>query len=448
MTEMCQSDTTTDAQISPAIRVAELELDLERIKQNLEDISRMGAVLTSITDLEEVLSVLMQMALRVIGAEVGLIMTDGPGGPTPKIVWGFEADAVSVLQCEDGRNVVEWVMTNGEGASLDFSEHTNGLEYDGRRLMVGGVLCLPIKAKLATVGCVLAVNKIVGGPFTDDDHNALQRLVDFAGVAIENSRLFKESLEKQRLEQELSVAEEVQQTLVPSVDFDFPGITIKSLYRPAGRVGGDYFDFIPRGKGQFVLVIGDVSSKGVPAALVMTAVRSIVRSEALRSDSTAEVVSRINDLISKDLTGTRDMFVTFWYGLFDLNNGRLKYTNAGHEPPLLYKAQSASIVELRDGGVFLGQFPGSEFAEGEVELALGDRFITCTDGVIEAADADCNLFGRERFRQTMEDGVSLEPEEFLENLRRDVEENFNNADFIDDMTVVFARIDRRGTEND
>ena len=265
-------------------------------------------------------------------------------------------------------------------------------------------------------------------------------LVDFAGVAIEHVRLLSESLEKQRLEQELSLAEEIQKTLVPSVDLVVPGVTIKSLYRPAGKVGGDYFDVIPRGKGQFALVVGDVSNKGVPAALLMTAVRSIVRAELKRSASTAEVIARVNELTSTDLMAQKDMFVTFFYGLLDLNRRVLTYTNAGHPPPLFYYPERGGVTAQSRGGVVFGQFPGTTFAEGRRELVVGDRIMVYTDGVIEAADDECRLYGRDRLKKFMTDHHHVTPEGFLEKLAGDLEDNFNNADYRDDTTVVFVEI--------
>jgi len=429
-------DTPRDAD-----RIAELELQLERLKQDRDDVARMGAVLAAITDLEEILSVLMQMAMRIINAEVGLILTAGPGGWAPKIVWGFDPRALPVLQYRDGLTVVEWVQKTGEGVLTDYSAQESGIKFEGRKLMIGGVIALPIRTKSDIAGCVVAVNKSDGGPFTEEDKNNLQILVDFAGVAIEHARLLEESLDRQRMEHELSLAEEVQKTLVPSVDFAFPGVTLKSLYCPARKVGGDYFDIFPRGEDQFIVVVGDVSNKGVPAALVMTAVRSIVRAEVLRSSSTAEIVGRINDLISADLTGQKDMFVTFFCGLFDLRQGRLLYTNAGHPPALFYSLNTRQLTELGEGGVFLGQFPGVMFTEGRCELAPGDRIMTFTDGIIEAADEHGQLYGRERLKQFMVDYADLSPADFLEKLQADLESNFHNADYIDDTTAVFVQVD-------
>ena len=441
-----------DEMLDPVERIAELELQLERVKQDRDDIARMGAVLTSIIDLEEVLSLLMQMSLRVIGAEVGLILTTGPAGLKPRIIWGFDPRAIPLLQYRDGENVVEWAVRTGEGVVADYSDRTAGLAFEGRHLMVGGVIALPIRAKREIVGCVVVVNKCTGEPFSctgepfsEDDRDLMQMLVDFAGVAIENARLLAESLEKQRLEQELSLAEEVQKTLVPAaLALDVPDTDIKLLYRPAGKVGGDYFDIIPCAPGQFVLVIGDVSNKGVPAALLMAAVRSIVRSEVRRSASTAEVVTRVNEVVSADLTGHHDMFITLFYGVFDLNRQMLTYTNAGHPPPLLHPANSHELVELAQGGVFLGQFPGTTFQEGRQPLGPGDRLLAYTDGIIEAADAAGRLFGRERLKTFMIRHADIRPEEFLERLKRELENNFANADYKDDMTVVFAQLEMPG----
>jgi len=448
MIDLCERQLGQAGVLDPSDRVAELELLLEKARQDRDDITRMGAVLAAITDLEEVLSVLMQMALRLIGAEVGLILTTGPDGPVPKIVWGFDPGALRLLFYKEDKNVVEWVFEKGECVIVEYSAGETGFYYQGQRLMITSVIAMPIQTKTEIVGCVVMVNKSGGGEFKEDDRDALQMLVDFAGVAIEHARLLAESLEKQRLEQELSLAEEIQKTLVPAVDLVLPGLELKSLYTPLGKVGGDYFDVIPWGDDQFVLAVGDVSNKGVPAALLMTAVRSIVRSEAKRSASTAEVVTRINEVVSADLTGQRDMFITFFYALFDLRQGLITYTNAGHPPPLLYSPATGHLTELARGGVFLGQFPGTTFVETRQKLVAGDRIMTFTDGIIEAADAQNRLYGRKRLKAFMLNNKDISPGEFLEKLKRDLEDNFNNADYKDDVTVVFVQIDAPEVRNE
>ncbi len=422
-------------------RITELELQLEQLKQDRDDIARMGAVLAAITDLEEILSVLMQMALRTIGAEVGLIVVKGDRGYIPKVVWGFNPQAVDVLTYRDGKNIVDWVMDHGEGVVTDYFDHAAGLQFNGQNLMVGGVIALPIEVQSHLEGCVVAVNKTTGERFTDEDCSKLQILVSFAGVAIEHTRLLAESLEKQRIEQELSLAEEVQKTLVPTVDISLPGVTIQSLYLPARKVGGDYFDIIPRNAGEFFVVVGDVSDKGVPAALLMTAVRSIVRAEVQRSTSTAGIISHINDLISADLTGQKDMFVTFFCGFFDLPNTSLTYTSAGHPPSLLYSPTKKTVEELSAGGVFLGQFPGFEFIEGRQQLHPGDRLVVFTDGIIEAASPDGSLFGRDRLRHFTQENAGDRPAVFLSRLNDELKRDYGHQDFIDDRTVVVVEFD-------
>jgi sigma-B regulation protein RsbU (phosphoserine phosphatase) len=323
--------------------------------------------------------------------------------------------------------------------------------YEGAPVVVGNltlqidsVMSQPIITQAETVGCIVIVNKLTGGVFTKRDHLVLSSLVNFASVAVKNSRLLAESLEKQKLEHELSLGEQVQKTLVPKSNLTMSGTSVESLYIPARKVGGDYFDVLPQPDGSFFLAIGDVSSKGVPAALLMSAVRSVVRAAAQRTGSVAQIVNEINRVVCADLTDQKEMFITFFLSIIKPKTGKMLYTNAGHLPPLLWRKAGGDTSELGCGGVFLGQFPDFQYTESEATFAPGDKLLAFTDGIVEAADPQGNLFGRERLASFLKDNSAQKPAVFLEKLRGDIEKDFSHADYIDDVTAVFVEFGGTG----
>jgi sigma-B regulation protein RsbU (phosphoserine phosphatase) len=423
-------------------RVRDLELDLERTTADFGDLARMGAILASFLRLEEVLATLMDMALRILGGQVGAIVLQTPDGPRPQVSWGLDHRVLPSIRWE-GQPIAERTILKSRGA-LIATYKGPPIAVDGLVLHIETLISQPIITKSRTVGCVVIVNRQMPGSFTERDQLMLESLVNFASVAVENARLLSESLDKQRLEHELALAEQVQKTLVPCSNLTVGGATVESLYVPARGVGGDYFDILPMPDGSFFLAIGDVSSKGMAAALLMTAVRSVVRAATQRTDAVSQIVNEINRVVCKDLTDQKEMFITFFLARVEPARGVMTYTNAGHLPPLLWRADKGDISELGRGGVFLGQFADFEYTDHTAKFASGDRFLAFTDGIVEAADASGNLFGRERLEKFLRDHSDLPLPEFLKKLREDLERDFSHADYIDDVTAVFAEFGGEG----
>ena len=195
--------------------------------------------------------------------------------------------------------------------------------------------------------------------------------------------------ERARIEQEMRTAQQIQQSLLPKEEPALAGWQFTPYYKPAKEVGGDFYDFVPFDDGRLGIVIGDVSGKGVPAALVMATTRTMLRTAAAATASPGEVLARVNDLLSADITS--GMFVTCFYALLDAESGQLQYANAGHDPP--YRHHDGGVSELWATGMPLGMMPGSCYEEYNVTLAPGDSVLFYSDGLVEAHNTKREMFG-------------------------------------------------------
>ena len=204
-------------------------------------------------------------------------------------------------------------------------------------------------------------------------------------LAEQNARLE----ERARIEQELRTAQLIQHSLLPKDVPTLPGWQIAPYYQPAREVGGDLYDFLMFEDGRLGLVIGDVSGKGVPAALVMATTQSMLRAAAQAAVSPGEVLARVNELLCGDMPP--NLFVTCFYAILDPVSGRLHYANAGHDLP--YRQYSGGVSELRATGMPLGLMPGMRYEENEATLASGDSVLFYTDGLVEAHNAKRDMFG-------------------------------------------------------
>jgi serine phosphatase RsbU (regulator of sigma subunit) len=200
--------------------------------------------------------------------------------------------------------------------------------------------------------------------------------------------------ERERIEQELRVARRIQQALLPEKTPELDGWEVTSYYKPAREVGGDFYDFLELEDGHLGIVVGDATGKGMPAALVMAAARSMLRAGAQSSDSPGEVLVRVNDALCSDIP--QGMFVTCFYAILDPKSGRLSYANAGHNLPC--RRHDGQADELRARGMPLGLMPGRAYEEKEAMLETGDSVLFYSDGLVEAHDPQRKMFGFPRLR--------------------------------------------------
>lgn len=229
----------------------------------------------------------------------------------------------------------------------------------------------------------------------------LQLMANQAAMAIEKTRLHLEEIRRQRMEEELAVGRQIQLSMLPVLCPVVSGWEFCTVYEAARQVGGDFYDhFVLPGDGSRLgLVIADVSDKGVPAALFMALSRTMIRSNALRDYAPAEVLTRANQFIVED--SHSDMFVTAFYGVLETGNGRFHFANAGHNPPLWWRAAGRTFETLSAPGIVLGIFHEIALEERTINLAPGDVLLLYTDGVTEALDENQEEFGLERLQNVV-----------------------------------------------
>lgn len=420
-------------------RIFELEGRLSATWLKLRDLATMGALITSILDMETILSVVMEMSIRTVEGEVGLIQLAEGEELVPKITWGVEVGLVKNIKYENDIDIATYCFNRQVSAVMNKSDHSSELGTN-----VNSVLALPIKSRARCHGTIVIINKTTGENFTEEDRESLEIVINYAAVAIENSLLVEESLQKQKLEQELGIARQVQETILPDREIKIKGVDLGALYFPARFVGGDFYDIITPDDDNFLMVIGDVSNKGIPAAMVMAATTAIIRTKLTESPdiSPSQLMFILNNVLSDGIIRSHDMFVTLFIGRFSLSQKKVNYCNAGHLPPLYWDASRRQVSELRMGGTFVGQFPGTAYIEGELELHHGDRFFAFTDGLTEATDIKGRMFGVEKVKQVFMTEKELPAARFCEQVKNWVDRFTEgaSADSRDDFTILKLRI--------
>jgi serine phosphatase RsbU (regulator of sigma subunit) len=259
---------------------------------------------------------------------------------------------------------------------------------------------VPLVSQGELIGLLNLGPRLSQQEYSADDRKLLNDLATQTAPAVQVAQLVRQqqqqAQERERIEQELKVARLIQQTLLPKHVPDLPGYGLAAYYQPAREVGGDFYDFMELDDGQLGLVVGDVTDKGVPAALVMATTRTLLRASAQRLDTPGEVLKRVNEVIVQDIPP--NMFITCLYAILDPKTGLLRYANAGHDLPYRRKASAGGAEELRATGMPLGLLPGMDYEEKEIVLESGDSVLFYSDGLVEAHDPQREMFGFPRLQ--------------------------------------------------
>jgi serine phosphatase RsbU (regulator of sigma subunit)/anti-sigma regulatory factor (Ser/Thr protein kinase) len=261
----------------------------------------------------------------------------------------------------------------------------------------GAELALPLVSQGELMSLLVLGPRLDGLEYTREDRSLLATLAAQVAPALRVGQLVRaeqaQVRERARIEQELRTARVIQQTFLPKVIPSLAGWQLATCYQPAREVGGDFYDFLHFEDGRLGIVLGDVTDKGIPAALVMTATRTMLRTASQQDSSPGAVFARVNDLLSDDIPP--GMFVTCFYAILDPATGHLRFANAGQDWPYLRHADGR-VAELHVSGMPLGLLPGSRYEEGEATLSSGDTLLFFSDGLVEAHNAGREMFGLSR----------------------------------------------------
>ena len=258
----------------------------------------------------------------------------------------------------------------------------------------GVKLAIPLVSQGELVGLLNLGPRLSEQDYSTDDRGLLNTLATQSAPAVRVAQLVQDqqtqARENERIQHELRVAQLIQKTLLPKDLPALPGWKVNAYYQAARQVGGDFYDFIYLDDGRLGLVIGDVTDKGVPAALLMATTRSVLRAVAQRVVKPGQVLERVNEIIYQDIPPK--MFVTCLYALLDPETGQLLYANAGHDLPY-HRHQMDEVTELRATGMPLGLMPGMKYEEKETRLAYGESILFYSDGIVEAHNSDRGMYG-------------------------------------------------------
>jgi serine phosphatase RsbU (regulator of sigma subunit) len=390
--------------------------------------------------LDEVLAIVLDSALELTGAERGFILLAEPGAGLA-LRLARARGGLTLTKAQTSQRIPDEVFATGTDRIVtDLLDDAHAQLHAGTvALGIRHVLCTPLRVSQYAAG---AGEKRIGVLYLDSTERgylqaagALHALAAEAAVVIENARLYQEVVENERQTQELRIAAEMQQALLPPAYCLVDRAELAAVSTPCRAVGGDLFDYVTRTDGGLAFAVADVAGKGTSAALLTAVLQGLFAAEAETADGPADVVTRINKGLCRRAVASR--FVTAFYGLLG-RDGVLRYCNAGHNPPFLIR--HGGIDRLESGGTVLGLFEAGSYQTGEERVGVDDLVVLFSDGVTEAENVEGEQFGDERLASCLADVRGRPAKEVLDAVQRGLAAFCGTSAASDDVTVMVVKV--------
>ncbi len=419
-------------------RTSDDEQGLERQNRILTLLTRAAQDLVLHRPLNELFELVLDLLFQAVPAERGAVLIIEAGAPVVRASRSRQGEEIKSVS----RSITRAVLNERVTLLLPHVDENESFNTQESIIATGirSAVCAPLwfrhptTSKEEVIGLVYLDSRSTKNPFAEDDLRIITALANLAAARIENVRLVEESLEKQKLEQDLAKAAQIQAGLLPSVPPVVAGYTLSGSNEPCRAVGGDYYDFELE-DGRLLVALGDVAGKGTAAALLMMVLRVSLRGHWGEA-SLEEATKKINKTMCQNVTEGK--YVTCFIANMDPETGHVEYVNAGHNPPLVIRVDG-SVERLTEGGTPLGLFDGCEYDSGSVELTLGDTLLIFSDGVSETWNEDEEDFGDERLVNLVADRPEANAKELEIEILAALARYSGGAKALDDRTLVVLK---------
>lgn len=416
--------------------------DIERLElkvRRLSTLIEVNGLISSSLNLDLILENVMVISKKVMNADASSLMLIDD--KTNELVYEVALGSVGKKLKQEfrlklGQGIAGTVAQEGKPLLL-VDAYTHPKFYRGHDEATGyrtkSMITVPLKVGERITGVAQVINRLDDQSFNQDDLELFIALCSLAAIAIDNAKMHKSLMEKQRLVKDMEFARTVQESFLPQKTPEITSYRFSTHYTPAQEVGGDFYDFILLDHDRIGIVIGDVSGKGVPAALYMAKLGSDLRTLAFTEKDPATALRLLNIQLAE--RSRRGMFATLLYMELDSKNGSLTISNAGHLPPIVKKADGTVRKLSTAGGSPLGILSGMTFGQENARLEKGDTAVLYTDGIIEAMNAKEELYGYERFEKLIH-ASAADPDVLKTAVIDDVNRFIGLSPQHDDMTLV------------
>ncbi|MCK5684120.1 SpoIIE family protein phosphatase [bacterium] len=406
--------------------------------QRLSTIYEIGRLMSSSFDMINLLNMVIDNVIYVMNVKkCSMMLIDEETEEIKvKLARGMNKQVVETMRQKVNKESISgWVIVNKKPLLVEDIRDDDRFATNMRKSYTSfSFICVPIISRGVIKGVLNITDKESGENFNIDDLEMMTLLAGQIAQAIENANLYKQLAEKERMDRELEIARNIQMSWLPQESPHIEELDVYGKCVPAKEMSGDYFDYLGLNEEHFSFVIGDVSGKGVPAALTVIMIRSGLRTEVVNNSYPSHLLTKLNSVIIEDIDP--DMFVTLFFGRFNRKTRELEYANGGHEFPLLYRAETDELEYIKKSGLLVGMFHNAKYSCHKKMINPGDVILFYTDGVVDVLNKDKEKFGMEKFRNLFLKYVRQSSKNIVENIIKEIMEFKGNESQFDDITLL------------
>ncbi len=414
----------------------------KRLRIAIEELSVLNDIATAISStqsLTEVVNLIIQKCVKHLKVEQGAVMLldeQDQSKPLHTIVRKKDSQA-NVLPYRLDNQLVGWMIKNKTALLInELARDDRFRDICGSEMSIRSLLSVPLILKGRMIGLIAVFNKKADAVFSADDLRLLSIIATQSAQVIENARLYQEEQALLKLQEEMRLAREIQMNLLPTTALKIPGYDIAAKTIPAKEVGGDYFDFLQLNDHLLAFGVGDVSGKGMPAALLMANLQATLRGQVAPGVPCHICIEKSNTLLFHGTDSTK--FATLFFGILDSKKNELCYCNAGHDFPLLFRT-TKTVDRLKTGGVVLGFVPHFSYNEDRIAVNPGDVLLLNSDGITEAMNQREEEFGEQRLIKIVQANLDKSAEQMIDCIIKEVLEYSKGIPQLDDMTLLVLK---------
>ncbi|NHZ87048.1 MAG: SpoIIE family protein phosphatase [Planctomycetia bacterium] len=416
--------------------------EIQKLRLAVKELSVLNDIATAVStthDLNQVIELIIHECVNHLNVEQGAIMLLDPTETDDQfhtIVREIDTDT-DIVPYHFGVQLTGWMIKNQTPLLInDFPNDNRFTSLSDEEFPINSILSVPLKTKGKLIGVLNVFNKISEDGFTLSDQRMLSIIATQSAQAVESARLYDEEKSLKIIEEELNFATDIQTNLLPKFNPEINGFDISGKSIPAKEVGGDYYDFIPIDEKKNAICLGDISGKGMPAAMLMANLQATLRGQALFTSSAGECLTRANKLLyrSTDL----QKFATLFYGILDTTESIFHFSNAGHDPPFLINSNK-EITRLTKGGTVLGFMEDYQFEEDFIKLNSNDTVVIYSDGITEALNEKNEEFSEDRLLAILKENLKSSADMIIEEVFNAIKIFVNAVPQSDDITIVVIK---------
>jgi len=422
--------------------LGQLKEENDRLKKSIEDlwtINQLARIISTTLPVHQILDKVVSGSVKAIGTAQGaisLLDKKEKGDPFKTLIRKVdETDFTKKYRLDE--DLSGWMIKNRKALLInDFSKNTTFKGKHSAIEKIHSILSVPLLCKGKLIGVLSLFNKKNNRAFSKNDQRLLSIIASQSAQVIENARLYEQEKQLRQFEQELEMAQSIQSRLLPKESPKIGGFDLAGISYAAKEVGGDYFDFIELENGRWGIALGDVSGKGIPAALLMANLQATLRNQALNHSSIVGCIEKANQFLY--LNTQSHKFATLFFGVLDSKTKNFNYVNAGHNFPF-HLLKDGEFRQLEIGGLVVGIGSDSVYDEGKVHLSPGEIIVIYSDGVTEAEDASESLFGEQRLQEIIKKNKNLSSQEIMAEIYEEVKNFQSGTEQDDDITLIVMK---------